>query len=89
MAGTAKRVSPAANRKPERDADSRSWMQRLLILMALGFVVVFLLLPLVNVFWQALRLGVTHYVRSLTDPDTVSAIRLTAISTGCATPSCR
>jgi sulfate transport system permease protein len=86
MAGSAKRVSPAANRKPERDADGRSWMQRLLILMALGFVVVFLLLPLVNVFWQALRLGALHYARSLMDPDTVSAIRLTAVTAAICVP---
>ncbi len=40
---------------------------------------VFLLLPLVNVFWQALAKGWSTYVRALSDPDTLAAVKLTLL----------
>lgn len=52
-------------------------MKGLLIGVAFGFLAVFLLLPLVNVFAQALSRGLSQYFASLTDPDTRAAIRLT------------
>lgn len=54
-------------------------MKWLLIAVALGFCVVFLLLPLVNVFVQALAKGWKVYWESLSNPDSLSAIRLTLI----------
>ncbi|HYV29923.1 MAG TPA: sulfate ABC transporter permease subunit CysW [Candidatus Binatia bacterium] len=45
--------------------------------MALSFAGIFLLLPLINVFAQALGKGWAAYHRALTDPDTLSAIKLT------------
>jgi sulfate transport system permease protein len=44
---------------------------------ALAFLAVFLLLPLVTVFVQAFSRGVRPYLAALTDPDAVSAIQLT------------
>lgn len=61
-------------------------MRWFLITVALAFVAVFLLLPLVNVFWQALTHGVKVYVESLTDPDTRSAINLTLLIAGITVP---
>lgn len=54
-------------------------MKWILITTALAFCLVFLLLPLVNVFAQALSLGWSGYVRALTDHDSLAAIRLTLI----------
>lgn len=51
----------------------------LLVSIALAFAFVFLLLPLLNVAVQAFTHGWTHYCRSLTQPDTVAAIRLTLL----------
>jgi len=51
----------------------------LLIGAACAFLGVFLLLPLANVFAQALSKGFTFYLTSLADPDTRAAIRLTLI----------
>ena len=51
----------------------------LLIGVAYAFLGVFLLLPLANVFAQALSNGFTFYLTSLTNPDTRAAIRLTLI----------
>jgi sulfate transport system permease protein len=51
----------------------------LLIGVAFTFLSIFLLLPLVNVFAQALSKGLQFYLNSLTTPDTRAAIRLTLI----------
>jgi sulfate transport system permease protein len=50
-----------------------------LIAVALGFCFVFLLLPLVNVFAQAFSQGAVHYWKSLVQPDSLAAIRLTLL----------
>jgi sulfate transport system permease protein len=54
-------------------------MKWLLIGVAFAFLGIFLLLPLVNVFAQALSKGLQFYLNSLTSPDTRAAIRLTLI----------
>jgi sulfate/thiosulfate transport system permease protein len=53
----------------------------LLTLMALAFLVLFLLLPLVVVFTEALGKGLGAYLAAVRDPMAVSAIRLTVIVT--------
>jgi sulfate transport system permease protein len=47
---------------------------------------VFLLLPLVNVFAQALAMGVKAYFRALTDPHSWAAIRLTLLVSAISVP---
>ena len=51
----------------------------LLVGVAVLFSTVFLVLPLVNVFVQALSAGLGPYWHALVDPDTLSAIRLTVM----------
>jgi sulfate transport system permease protein len=53
---------------------------------ALAFVVLFLLLPLVNVFWQSLSHGFAVYWESLVDADSRSAIKLTLLIAGISVP---
>ncbi len=55
-------------------------MRRLLIGAMWIFVAVFLLLPIISIFAAALQKGIMPYVHSLTDSDTLSAIRLTLIA---------
>lgn len=62
------------------------WVQVLLILGALGFLLSFLLLPLVLVFAEALRGGVLAFWKALSDPDAVSALRLTLWVTAIVVP---
>jgi sulfate transport system permease protein len=50
-----------------------------LIAIAVAFSFVFLLLPLVNVFVQALAYGLVHYWKSLAQSDSLAAIRLTLL----------
>jgi sulfate transport system permease protein len=58
-----------------------AWVRWTLIIIALGFLGLFLVLPLVAVFTQALAKGVGAYVASFDNPDALHAIKLTLIVT--------
>jgi sulfate transport system permease protein len=57
-----------------------------LIGLALGFLALFLVVPLAVVFISAFRDGLSAYLHALVDPETLSAIRLTLITAGVAVP---
>jgi len=57
-----------------------------LITLALGFLALFLLVPLVAVFAEALRKGVAVYLAALREPDAVAAVRLTLLAAAVAVP---
>jgi sulfate transport system permease protein len=61
-------------------------VRRLLIGGALGFLGLFVFVPLVAVFAQALGKGLSSYFRGITDPDTLAAIKLTLLTAGVAVP---
>jgi len=63
-----------------------AWVRWLLTSLALGFMTLFLVLPLAAVFAEALRHGWDAYVAGLRDPDTFSAIRLTLLTALIAVP---
>jgi sulfate transport system permease protein len=58
----------------------------ILIALSLIFLSLFLFLPLIAVFVEALRDGVAAYFTAITAPDTVAAIRLTLLTTCIAVP---
>jgi sulfate transport system permease protein len=58
----------------------------LLLVPALAFLAVFLLLPLLSVFVEALRGGLGAYLDSVTEPDALAAIRLTLTVAAIAVP---
>ena len=62
------------------------WVRYTLISLALGFVLLFLLLPLAAVFTEALRKGVEAYWLALQEPDAWSASRLTLLVAAIAVP---
>ncbi|HKW29646.1 MAG TPA: sulfate ABC transporter permease subunit CysW [Verrucomicrobiae bacterium] len=62
------------------------FVRRLLIAVALGFIALFLVVPLLSVFAEALRQGLGFYFQTLRDPMTVSAIELTLIAAGISVP---
>jgi sulfate transport system permease protein len=67
----------------EQAADPRTdppWVRWAIIAVSTAFLSVFIVLPLVHVFGQALGKGVIAYVSALGDPDTLAAIRLTLIA---------
>lgn len=55
----------------------RSPVNILISLLALGFMALFLILPLVIVFSEAFRQGLTVWWQSVSDPDALAAIKLT------------
>ena len=57
-----------------------------LIAVALAFVALFLLVPLVAVFSQALAKGLAAYAGAIRRPETLSAIRLTLTAAAIAVP---
>lgn len=82
-------IAPARARAKYQDnpATRESTGVRLLLLvLGLGFFGLFLLLPLVAVFTEALRKGWELYFSSLADADTVSAIKLTLTAAVIAVP---
>jgi sulfate transport system permease protein len=58
----------------------------ILIGIALAFIALFLVLPLISVFVQALEKGIGFYFATLRDPLTWSAIKLTLITAGISVP---
>ena len=58
----------------------------LLIGIALGFLCLFLVVPLVFVFAQAFAKGFGFYLHTLSDPNALSAIKLTFIAAGISVP---
>jgi sulfate transport system permease protein len=58
----------------------------ILISLALIFIGVMLVLPLVAVFTEALAEGIGHYLTAIADPDALSAIRLTLLVAAIAVP---
>lgn len=62
------------------------WVRHALIFVALLFLTLFLFVPLVAVFTEALNKGWDTYKESVLDPDALSAIKLTFIAAGIAVP---
>ena len=76
----------AANGKSRRGIEEPAFIRRILIGIAVGFVGVFLLLPLANVFAQAFAKGWGAYLQSLQQPDTRSAVLLTLLVSAICVP---
>src|SRR5665213_3041507 len=62
------------------------FVRRLLIGIALAFLALFLVVPLVSVFAEALQQGFGFYFQTLHDPLSLSAIKLTLIAAGISVP---
>jgi sulfate transport system permease protein len=58
----------------------------MLIALALGFLALFLVLPLIAVFLEAFRKGAGEFVFAMNEPDTLAAIRLTLTVAAIAVP---
>ncbi len=77
------RVGSRASRRGIEESPTIKWT---LILIAWAFCFVFLLLPLANVFTQAFSKGIAFYFKSLMDPDSLAAIRLTLLVAAVSVP---
>jgi len=79
MAGIASKRRNAGRTKSQRGTEESPFVKWALIAVALLFCLVFLLLPLANVFVQAFAKGASAYWASLAHPDSRAAIRLTLL----------
>jgi sulfate transport system permease protein len=77
--GPARFEANAATRDPP-------WVKIVILAVSLGFFGLFLLLPLIAVFVEALRRGWEVYLAALVEPDAVSAIQLTLMIAAIAVP---
>jgi sulfate transport system permease protein len=69
-----------------RATAERALTRYILIGVAMVFLGLFLIIPLVAVFSQALAGGIRVYLAAVTDPEALSAIRLTLLAAGIAVP---
>ena len=71
---------------PRRVTEEGPWVRGLLLAIALGFMALFLWLPVSLVFTEALRKGVGIYLAAITELDALAAIRLTLLASAIAVP---
>jgi sulfate transport system permease protein len=69
-----------------RPVEESAWVRCFLIGLALTFLTLFLFVPLISVFYEALRKGWDVYIAAITEPDAVSAIQLTLTAAAIAVP---
>lgn len=77
-------LSPAARK--ERATQEPTWVRWSLIGVAFVFLTLFLFIPLISVFYEAFKKGADVYLAAITDPDAVSAIKLTLTVAAIAVP---
>ncbi|WP_074719910.1 sulfate ABC transporter permease subunit CysW [Nitrosomonas ureae] len=70
----------------QRATQEPFWVRCFLIGLALAFLTLFLFVPLISVFYEAFKKGVDVYLAAITDPDAVSAIKLTLTVAAIAVP---
>ncbi len=86
MAGTVTINSKTRNGYMSRGTTEPVWVKVILTALALVFLALFLIVPLVSVFYEALRDGLPAYLQAVKDPDTVSAIKLTLLTAAVSVP---
>lgn len=86
MSAIPQRNFSPGQRKSQRGTEESPFVKWTLITIALLFSLIFLLLPLVNVFTQAFAKGFTVYWDALKHPDTISAMKLTLVVTAICVP---
>lgn len=81
-------AAPRARNAPRVPAATLEpvWVRTLLIAVALAFLTLFLFVPLVAVFAEALKKGWDAYVAAILEEDAISAIKLTLLTAAIAVP---
>ena len=84
LAVAATEVQPAARLRSA--TGEAPWVRRLIIALGLAFMTLFLFVPLVTVFYEALKKGWGVYLAAIVEPDALSAVKLTLIAAGISVP---
>jgi sulfate transport system permease protein len=83
--GGPRHVAVAPRSLPDATTEP-TWVKWTLILTALAFLTLVLFVPLASVFVEAFKKGVGVYLAAITDPDALSAIKLTLIAAAVSVP---
>ena len=83
VAGASVAIDVQRNRRSTEEHPAVKWG---LIGLAVAFMLLFLIMPLVTVFFEAFRKGVGVYLAALSEPEALSAIKLTLLIAGIAVP---
>jgi sulfate transport system permease protein len=86
MAGSIALRNTAVSAAQPHATTEPGFVRWILIGLALTFLVIFLFVPLIAVFVQALQKGVAAYLNALRQPDALAAIRLTLLTAAVAVP---
>jgi sulfate/thiosulfate transport system permease protein len=86
MPHTSASNGPSTGARYHRGIEEPPFIKWTLTALALAFALLFLLLPLINVFYEAFRGGVGAYFGALMERDTLSAIRLTLLIAAISVP---
>jgi sulfate/thiosulfate transport system permease protein len=87
MAGSVSRLMHGPAQAHARALTEPAWVRRILIGVALLYIGLFLVMPLLSVFTNALAKGVKFYALAIIDPMSMAAIRLTLITALIAVPA--
>ena len=79
-------ITPGSTPHRARATQEPAWVRLTLIGVALAFLTLFLFIPLISVFYEGLKKGVSVYFASLVEADALSAIKLTLITAAIAVP---
>ena len=85
MSGAVSSLGKSA-RHAQAGTTEPAWVRWTLLAIALGFMFLFLVLPLAAVFTEALRKGFDAYFEAFQEPDAWAAIRLTLLTAAIAVP---
>jgi sulfate ABC transporter, permease protein CysW len=86
MAGAVTTVTAVSNETRPKHLTEARWVRWTLIGIALLFVSVVILLPLVTVLLESFRKGWSVYIEALKDPDSIAALKLTLTTALIAVP---
>jgi sulfate transport system permease protein len=92
MSATVSPLRPSEISSPDRRTNGRralqdpAWLRWILLGSSLIFLVTFLVIPLVSVFYEALRQGVGLYFAAFHDPAAVAAVKLTLLVAALSVP---
>ncbi len=79
-------VEPSRPRPCVAATAEPTWVRCTLIGLGAGFLTLFLFVPLVAVFYEALKKGSDVYLAAIIEPDALSAIQLTLLAAAIAVP---
>jgi len=79
--------APRHQASRRRVTDEAPWLRWTLVAIAIGFLTLFLFVPLAAVFYEALRKGWDAYFAALVERDALSSIKLTLLVAAIAVPA--